>query len=247
MARLFRQLVPPTIGWLVLVVTALGGCHLLGGTEDLYIDEALAPDASGTGSVGGFGGAAPTSSTSTGVGGDDTSGVGGAGGAPCVPENCPGVDSQCATRACIDSVCGMIMTQVGTMCGDPADMVCDGEGNCVQCVIDDDCTSNNCQENICYSADCSDGTQNGDETDEDCGGSCSRCDNGQDCFDGSDCLSTLCLGTICAGCSDHPDCAGGWYCDPVDAYCKEKKNAFTPCDFGYECKSNKCTVLCELF
>jgi len=56
-------------------------------------------------------------------------------------------------------------------------------------------------------AGCDDGVTNGDETDEDCGGtSCeARCEDGDACRVGADCVSRVCIGEVCIA----PSCSDG--------------------------------------
>jgi hypothetical protein len=76
--------------------------------------------------------------------------------------------------------------------------VCDGGGQCVECVTAGQCPSDTiCVNNTCLPV-CIDGLKDNVETDVDCGGSfCGPCANGKACVVGADCQSTGCLGGVC--------------------------------------------------
>lgn len=73
-----------------------------------------------------------------------------------VATDCPGTDSECATRTCTDGVCGMAYASSGTpvstqIAGDCHANVCDGNGEIVSVIDDtdvpattDDCTAGSC-------------------------------------------------------------------------------------------------------
>ena len=151
-----------------LVVTGAlyGGC---------VSDVATLVEPGAGGAAGGSGGSAPGGS-----GGGATGGSGGQGGAPvCVePSDCPGADTTCQQRACTDGVCGVVNAAESTACTEDDGRVCDGDGQCVECVQTTDCPDGVCQDNQCVDPQCTDGIQNGNETDVDCGGTCPACQQG---------------------------------------------------------------------
>jgi hypothetical protein len=53
--------------------------------------------------------------------------------------DCPGVDSTCSARGCTDGACGTLLANAATACTDGGGQVCDGAGNCVQCVDETQC------------------------------------------------------------------------------------------------------------
>jgi hypothetical protein len=57
------------------------------------------------------------------------------GGGACVPcvaaRDCPGQDSMCSRRACVNNVCGFAPAIEGTTCFDNGGSMCDGTGSCV--------------------------------------------------------------------------------------------------------------------
>lgn len=88
----------------------------------------------------------------------------------------------------------------GSDCAPNGGDVCDGAGNCVECVADSDCTTGmnpSCDlaTHTCIS--CSDSIQNGTETGLDCGGACpKRCD-GTACTGDAQCKSGHCADGVC--------------------------------------------------
>jgi hypothetical protein len=118
-------------------------------------------------------------------------------------------------------MCGFHDADMGTTCSDGNGQVCDGSGNCVECLDASQCPNSHiCNANhSCAMATCSDMVQNGDETDVDCGGSCSKkCPFNEHCMQGSDCKGGSCSGGVCvASCTDgvkngaetDTDCGGG--------------------------------------
>jgi hypothetical protein len=182
-----------------------------------------------------------TSSSSAG----GTTGSGGAGGAMgCqAPSDCPGEDTNCRSRTCDAGECGETFAPAGATCAINDGVMCDGMGQCVECVEEDDCTSGVCNAGTCEDASCMDSVQNGDESDVDCGGAtCAGCQNGEMCNDASDCLSGVCDGTqtpnVCIACTMHSDCAMDEYCD--GDICQPLKPLGDPCGGPYECDSGFC-------
>lgn len=135
-----------------LFVAALAAAGCGGSGEPSQIVYVVTSSTS-TGREGGAGGA-PASSTSTGGAGGEVSSTssptsqgGGASSstsstttiAPpeCVlAQDCPGIDSECRSRTCVDGVCGVTLVAEGTVLasqveGDCARMVCDGAGSVV--------------------------------------------------------------------------------------------------------------------
>ena len=68
---------------------------------------------------------------------------------------------------------------IGASCAYNGGALCDGAGNCVECVQNADCAAGVCTNHVCVPAPCADNTKNGDETDTDCGGSCPPCGAGK--------------------------------------------------------------------
>ena len=203
----------------------------------------VAPDGDGGAATGqGGDGAAGGGGASTGGGGatGGTGGTGGGGGQPpeCTsPEDCPGNDSDCAFRTCEAGVCDFVDAAMGATCSDGGGQLCDGVGNCVECLEQSDCTDGICQGNQCVPASCSDGTQNGDESAVDCGGSCAPCSNSMGCNGAADCVSGFCDGGTCAPCGTG-DCGATEYCD--GGTCADKKAGGALCNAPVECSSGFC-------
>lgn len=73
----------------------------------------------------------------------------------CEPEVAPecavasdgdGVDTECQVRTCIEGVCGTNTLAAGSACSAG---VCDGSGQCVECLTGADCASGVCDNNTC--------------------------------------------------------------------------------------------------
>lgn len=62
---------------------------------------------------------------------------------------CPGEDTPCATRTCVDGVCGVTFAISGTGC--PGGL-CDGNGACVECLTEVECGGRACVNNVCEPA-----------------------------------------------------------------------------------------------
>lgn len=124
----------------------------------------------------------------------DSSGSAGSSGGACkTVEDCPPI-MLCQTMACAEGVCVPGFVPKSVSCND--NKVCDGNGSCVDCVVNNDCSGNSptCENNQCIS--CSDGVKNGEETDVDCGGSkCSPCT--MPCTNASECASGHCVDGVC--------------------------------------------------
>jgi hypothetical protein len=212
----------------VAIVSAMVGCHLIGGTDDLVIVDPAGPTS--------------TNATTGGSSASSTSGSGGA--APnCTNEICAEGASDCETCECLEGiVCACNNLGVGQRCRFG---YCDGGGSCVPCLDDTNypCEdmSLNCDMQTCVAASCSDTEKNGGESDIDCGGPCAPCVNGKTCFNNADCLSALCSNLICAPCNTHEDCGTARYCE--NTVCHPKKGGFDSCDADYECLSNNCVCI----
>jgi len=188
------------------------------------------------------------------TGGSSQGGAGQGGQGQCTsPDECAGQDTTCAWRTCDANVCGTENAPVGTACTENAGVVCDGLGQCVECVTNDHCPNNYvCDQNTCVLFNCTDGVQNGTETDIDCGGlDCLPCENGSTCLDDPDCESNFCdegaggaggSGTggaggaggspstgICTACDDESDCT---------PYACDNGICFASCTTDVECASD---------
>ncbi len=112
----------------------------------------------------------------------------------------PTPTNACTTGACSGGVPVFPPTAAGSTCNQNGGTVCDGAGNCVQCLTNADCASGVCTAmSTCAAPSCTDGLQDGNETDVDCGGTCPVCATGQHCAVPADCAADLCTSGICAG------------------------------------------------
>jgi hypothetical protein len=155
------------------------------------------------------------SSSSSGSGATGAGAAGGGG-------SCDADDGlACTEDACVDGVPEHDPLPAGAPCG--GGRVCDGSGQCVECVQDDDCPGAKvCVDGACSSCnqpetcaslgltcglaqdgcggtlDCDNGVLDGTETDVDCGGGCGQqCATGADCGVGADCVSGFCADGVC--------------------------------------------------
>ncbi len=196
--------------------------------------------------VGGGGGQGGTAQGGAGTGGAGTGGMG-----ECTTAaQCPGVDTDCQMRGCVDSTCVISYQGVGAPCDDNGGIKCDGIGHCVACLMGSDCASGVCVNQLCQPASCSDTVMNGDETDVDCGGSCPPCANTLMCVSGVDCSSGYCMAGICTPCVQDVDCVDvpNTYCDT--GVCTPTKVDGSACAGANECTSGFCPgddgVCCDL-
>jgi hypothetical protein len=96
----------------------------------------------------------------------------------------------------------------GAACSDDGGKVCDGDGQCVACLVPSDCAPGEAcsPSHTCVPASCADGVKNGDETDVDCGGGCgATCQPGDICLDTGDCALGTCEANVCV----YDPCADG--------------------------------------
>jgi hypothetical protein len=145
--------------------------------------------------------------------------------------------SECTEDKCEDGATVHIPLPEKTLCENDKRM-CNGKGECVECVDPADCAETlGCDNDVCTCdpvafecelKSCQNGTQDVNETDVDCGGpDCSPCDVGGACEVSSDCISFVCSGNdagcLAPTCNDmvtngdetDVDC-GGTDCGPCD-------------------------------
>jgi alpha-tubulin suppressor-like RCC1 family protein len=143
----------------------------------------------------------------------------GAGGGPCDPAKCPD-PGDCVTAICAADGCHATSDPAGTACK-TGGKVCDGIGQCVECLTERDCTDAAkpvCTESACVAATCVDGKPGGDESDVDCGGSCPPCPNDKACKQVADCASGYCEdGAVCKACTRSEQCSIDKWCDALVA------------------------------
>jgi len=88
---------------------------------------------------------------------------------------------ECTENKCTAGLCENPPKTKETACGPTKASVCDGKGECVECLSNADCMANHAMKPICDTelvkcVSCFDGVQNGKETDVDCGGpDCGAC------------------------------------------------------------------------
>lgn len=127
--------------------------------------------------------------------------------------DCPGIDTECQMRTCSGGFCGTENTVAETPCSSG---VCDGNGQCVECVTGTDCASGVCTNSQCEP-----------EVAPDCA-------TDADCADGE-----VCQGDVCVTVSECVDCGSCGVCDNgscgpalAGTVCRE---AAGPCDIAEVC------------
>ncbi|PKN32030.1 MAG: hypothetical protein CVU63_20875, partial [Deltaproteobacteria bacterium HGW-Deltaproteobacteria-20] len=104
----------------------------------------------------------------------------------------------CTVNTCTNGTAGVSNAVLRATCSDSGGTLCDGNGNCVECIDGTDCTSGVCTSNECQAATCGDSVENGNETDVDCGGgTCDPCEVTESCLVAADCESGGCTGNVC--------------------------------------------------
>jgi hypothetical protein len=88
---------------------------------------------------------------------------------------------QCTSDLCSGSTPSNPPLSSGTSCSQSGGKLCDGSGNCVECLTGTDCGSGVCQNNVCSTGSCGSGTV-------DCDGLTSN---------GCECSGSLCCGSSC--------------------------------------------------
>lgn len=124
---------------------------------------------------------------------------------------------ECTTDLCTNGLCDNPFQPKKTKCGSDKKSVCDGAGECVDCLSSSDCAAKDpavpiCQLSTLTCVSCNDGKKNGQETDIDCGG------------------------PDCGACLGHP-------CDPEhgcgnSAFCVQPENIC--CDKACDAKCEAC-------
>jgi hypothetical protein len=152
---------------------------------------------------------------------------------PCdTPADCFQPDSGCGDALCINHVCSVNAVPAGVPCGD--NVVCDGEGNCVECLTNDQCEGGTCT----CSPDCA---QMGGET----------CENGTctPVMGTVPCGAYVCGPDACLNSCDGPqDCAEGFHCTLSNQCVADTPRPDgSPCTIGDECMSGNCVdmVCCD--
>jgi hypothetical protein len=152
-----------------------------------------------------------------------------------------------SSNPCVASLCNSwgnpatAPVATGTPCAASGGKLCDGTGNCVQCLHSSDCAGGK----VCDALDdcidlplsCQDGVKDGTETDVDCGGSlCLPCANGRTCHADADCTSAHCDPAVhtCRSvlCFDGVQDGGETDVDFGGPGC-------TPCAIGHGCQVNQ--------
>jgi hypothetical protein len=155
-------------------------------------------------------------------------GVGGSGGSVTTTGNCdqcPGDDTTCRFRTCAADTCGFGFAEASTTCAESGGKLCDGVGNCVECITASDCPNNDqCLSNVCGTL-----RQAGEPcaTDAQCvTNSCSAEDQL--------CCDSACDGP-CESCVGADTCGQDGTCAPVTAGTDPASECSTGACFGGAC------------
>jgi hypothetical protein len=191
------------------------------------------------------------------------------GGLPCPAcgdgQLCNGVDANCQSLVCDQSVCQEPTCVDRARNGDETDLNCGGL-SCAKCqpnqtcAVPSDCTSGVCSAaGTCQWPTCTDGVTNGDETNLNCGGRhrcdglplirrylclishCDGCGVGKRCVGAADCADRVCQGGTCREASCNDTVRNGAETDvncggSVCGACADGKL----CDVGTDCQSKIC-------
>jgi len=237
-----RSFATASFGLMVSLLGAASGCQIITSIDRTDVQSG------GSGGSGNAGGMAGTG----GMGG--AGGTGGTGGmAGCTTkDDCPGTDTACRTRTCIDATCGFSNADMGTptanqVDGDCKREVCDGMGTVTTetdatDILDDlnDCTADTCNgetpENMPINVGSGCASNGGKVCDGQ--GACVECNVSGDCSTGV-CMANQCVPASCAdqvknGTETDVDC-GGSVCTP----CGDGK----ACGGATDCQSGVCTSM----
>ena len=115
---------------------------------------------------------------------------------------------ECTADLCTQGLCDNPFEPKKTKCGSDGKSVCDGAGECVDCLSSSDCAAKDpavpiCQLSTLTCVSCNDGKKNGEETEVDCGG--------PDCG--------ACLGHAC---DPEHGCGNGAFCVQPENICCDK-------------------------
>jgi hypothetical protein len=176
----------------------------------------------------------------------------GLGGQKTVGDSSDGIDDMkaCTLDTCSAGMPVNTLAPSGTPCSEGGGSVCNGAGDCVECLKGAECSTLVCQGNTCVPATCADQVKNADETDTDCGGSCGPCGTGDTCAVAGDCVSGVCSSNVCQAptCSDgvkngtesDTDCGADCptQCGPNQG-CSENEDCI-----GGQCSGTVCVPTC---
>jgi hypothetical protein len=162
----------------------------------------------------------------------------------CLPDYCPGVDTQCQSRACdAAGQCAWSNADAWAPCTSGGAM-CDGEGHCVECLEAADCSGSELECKLCTDFEC---VYAGTETElsqqspgncrrevcDGAGGSTDEIDDSDVPSDGNPCTDGVCTsgaGSQVASADGRP-CGAGLVCDGYGA-CVACDPGYHPCCLG---------------
>ncbi len=165
----------------------------------------------------------------------------------------PGDLLACTIDLCASGVASHELVAAGTMCAENGGAVCDGNGACVECLVNLDCLDAQkpaCDStaHVCIALTCLNGSNDVNETDVDCGGlDCAPCDLTKSCLVNTDCKSNVCFGDplICVECASAADCpASGTEC--AVAACDANVCGATNVPQGYVLADGQTTGDCQV-
>lgn len=136
-----------------LVIGVAGCAQILQADSPYYLGETGGDG--GTQNNAGMGGTPGSGGTNTSSGGQG--GEGGGAGVCTTVADCPKGDMDCIVPLCINKTCGTTNAPAGTLCRIDATDVCDGDGQCVQCLLPEHCTDiveDECVKRSCVNQEC---------------------------------------------------------------------------------------------
>lgn len=216
-----------------------------------------------TGGAGGAGGAAQSSSSSSGQGGmggmGGDGGMGGNGGMGCLLDSdCPATGSDCILPSCEATACTTKLEVAGVACTDGNGKLCDGQGQCVECLVATDCAMGTacqtptCTAGVCGFSNAPVGTKISDPTPGDCQNE--QCDATGQVVTGSDDTdvpmpANECkFGACSMGTPSTPDAPLGTMCGVMNTICDGMGNCVgcttnAQCGMPTECKTPTCAAM----
>ena len=164
-------------------------------------------------------------------------------------DDCAESTNPCFITFCENDRCEEQRRGLGSPC--LGDFYCDGNDECVECLDHEHCGDDTllCSDGACVLEHCTNDMPDADETGQDCGGAdCAPCGIDGGCMNDDDCMPQPCDLTIgqCALCTDHDQCAPGYFCCMAgddcaeEGHCELRREDTVVCSEDYMCNSSEC-------